>query len=178
MPGSENTLDTLVPNKMEKYVTDAATQSFPGAKSHPISSRGFTHSSGQAVVEFTLVFLLFLVIAWIPADFGLAFFTGQLAQNASREGARLAAATNPFNAADIQTQVSNRISRALLTNTSITVTAPECDPTLGMRVVTVGVSGDYNFFFYKLLRLLGLPAPNSLTISRTTTMRYEHAFTC
>ena len=31
-----------------------------------------THSSGQAVVEFTLVFLLFLIIAWIPADFGLA----------------------------------------------------------------------------------------------------------
>ena len=44
-----------------------------GAESHPVNSTGFTHSSGQAVVEFTLVFLLFLVIAWIPADFGLAF---------------------------------------------------------------------------------------------------------
>jgi Flp pilus assembly protein TadG len=135
-------------------------------------------SKGQAVVEFTLVFVLFLVISWIPADFGLAFFTGQLAQNASREGARLAAATNPFNAADIQTQVSKRISSALLTNTSINVTPPTCDPTLGMKVVSVGVSGDYNFYFYQLLRLLGLPAPNSLTISRTTTMRYEHAFSC
>ncbi len=51
-----------------------------------------TRSSGQAVVEFTLVFLLFLIIAWVPADFGLAFYTGQLAQNASREGARIAAA--------------------------------------------------------------------------------------
>src|ERR1051325_2281252 len=49
-------------------------------------------SGGQALVEFTLVFLLFLVVAWIPADFGLAFYTGQLAQNASREGARIAAA--------------------------------------------------------------------------------------
>jgi hypothetical protein len=47
---------------------------------------------GQAVVEFTLVFMLFLIIAFIPADFGLAFLTGQLAQNASREGARIAAA--------------------------------------------------------------------------------------
>jgi Flp pilus assembly protein TadG len=135
-------------------------------------------SKGQAVVEFTLVFVLLLVISWIPADFGLAFFTGQLAQSASREGARLAAATKPFNAMDIQTQVSNRISRALLTNTNISVTGPTCDPTLGMQVVSVGVSGDYNFHFYQLLRLLGLPAPNSLTINRTTTMRYEHAFTC
>ena len=50
-----------------------------------------TRSSGQAVVEFTLVFLLFLIIAWIPADFGLGFYTAQLAQNASREGARIAA---------------------------------------------------------------------------------------
>src|SRR5437879_1838731 len=47
---------------------------------------------GQAVVEFTLSFVLLLVIAWIPADFGLAFYTGQLASNASREGARIAAA--------------------------------------------------------------------------------------
>jgi len=135
-------------------------------------------SKGQAVVEFTLVFVLLLAIIWIPADFGLAFFTGQLAQNASREGARLAAATKPFNTADIQTQVSNRIRSALLTNTTVNVAAPACDPTLGMQVVSVGVSGDYNFYFYQLLGLLGLPAPNSLTISRSTTMRYEHAFTC
>src|SRR5438132_8205489 len=45
---------------------------------------------GQALVEFVLVFLLFLVVAWIPTDFGLAFYTGQLAMNASREGARIA----------------------------------------------------------------------------------------
>ena len=135
-------------------------------------------SKGQAVVEFTLVFVLLLAIIWIPADFGLAFFTGQLVQNASREGARLAAATKPFNIADIQTQVSNRIRSALLTNVSINVTGPTCDPTLGMQVVSVGISGDYNFYFYQLLRLLGLPAPNSVTITRTTSMRYEHVFTC
>lgn len=54
-------------------------------------------SKGQALVEFTLVFILFLVVAWIPADFGLAFYTGQLAQNASREGARIAAADRNLN---------------------------------------------------------------------------------
>ena len=45
-------------------------------------------SSGQAAVEFTLTFLLLLVVAWIPADFGLAFYSGQLAHNAAREGAQ------------------------------------------------------------------------------------------
>src|ERR687891_675850 len=78
-------------------------------------------SKGQAVVEFTLVFVLFLAIIWIPADFGLAFYSGQLAQNASREGARLAAATNPFNAGNIQTQVMNRMDSAILKNITANV---------------------------------------------------------
>ncbi len=46
------------------------------------------NNRGQAVVEFTLCVILMLVVAWIPADFGLMFYTGQLSQNAAREGAR------------------------------------------------------------------------------------------
>ena len=136
------------------------------------------NSRGQAVVEFTLIAVLFLAIIWIPADFGLAFYSGQLAQNASREGARLAAATNPFDAANIQTQVMNRISSAVLNNVTVAVVPPTCDPALNMQVVTVTVTGAYNFYFYPLLRLLGLPVPENVVITRSTTMRYEHAFTC
>ena len=136
------------------------------------------NSSGQAVVEFTLIAVLFLAIIWIPADFGLAFYSGQLAQNASREGARLAAATNPFDAANIQTQVMNRISSAVLNNVTAAVVPPTCDPALNMQVVTVTVTGEYNFYFYPLLRLLGLSVPDNVVITRSTTMRYEHGFTC
>jgi TadE-like protein len=135
-------------------------------------------ASGQALVEFTLLFVLFLAIIWIPADFGLAFYSGQLAQNASREGARLAAATNPFDGANIQSQVMNRMSGAILKNVTADVTPPTCDPALNMKVITVSVAGEYNFFFYRLLRLLGLSAPDNVVITRTTTMRYEYGFTC
>src|SRR5215471_16568330 len=90
MPKAENRLDALVENAMDRDVVETAP-SIPRIESHSVNSTGFTHSSGQAVVEFTLVFLLFLIIAWIPADFGLAFYTGQQAQNAAREGARIAA---------------------------------------------------------------------------------------
>jgi Flp pilus assembly protein TadG len=135
-------------------------------------------ASGQALVEFTLMFVLFLAIIWIPVDFGLAFYSGQLAQNASREGARLAAATNPFDVANIQTQVMNRMSSAVLKNISAGVTPPTCDPGLNMQVVTVSVAGEYNFYFYQLLRFLGLSAPDNVVITRTTTMRYEYGFTC
>src|SRR6266511_6417393 len=71
-------------------------------------------AKGQALVEFTLVFILLLVVAWIPADFGLAFYTGQLALNASREGARIASATIPFDTTDTTTQTCRRLSSALL----------------------------------------------------------------
>src|SRR5438132_11584924 len=97
-----------------------------------------TRSSGQAVVEFTLVFLLFLVIAWIPTDFGLGFYTGQLAQNASREGSRIAAADPNLVSGSCQLGVdcsaapagsalkatADRLSAALLPGATITVTYP------------------------------------------------------
>lgn len=156
--------------------------------------------SGQAVVEFTLVFLLFLIIAWIPADFGLAFYTGQQAQNASREGARIAAAdpnlgsgtppgttwtatcTMPSCSGNILSETAGRISSALLPSATINVTLdadsippalPKCD-----RNVNVTVSGNYNYFFYRLLGWLGITVPNTLNMVRSTSMRWEHQFGC
>ncbi|MPZ75828.1 MAG: hypothetical protein GEU77_04835 [Deltaproteobacteria bacterium] len=141
---------------------------------------------GQAVVEFTLIFVLFLVIAWIPADFGLAFFTGQLAQNASREGARIAAAdptlttaggfcTMPACPGNILSEAAGRLSSALLPGATISwaldagSTPPTCD-----RMVTVIISGSYNFFFYRLLGLMGFSVDDQIPIIRTTSMRWEH----
>ena len=159
-----------------------------------------TCSAGQAVVEFTLVFLLFLVIAWIPADFGLAFYTGQQAQNAAREGARIAASdpalgsgtlpgttwtatcTMPSCSGNILSETAARISSALLPGATINVTLdpdsippalPKCD-----RNVTVTVSGNYNYFFYRLLGWMGVTVPNTLNMVRSTSMRWEHQFGC
>ncbi len=140
---------------------------------------------GQALVEFTLVFILLLVVAWIPADFGLAFYTGQLAQNASREGARIAAADRTLTAGVYKCQMpctgisgalkaaADRMSSALLPGAWVTLalSAPSasCD-----QLVTVSISGPYNFTFYQLLRLFGFNVPNSVTITRQTSMRWEH----
>lgn len=147
--------------------------------------------AGQALVEFTLIFLVFLVVAWIPADFGLAFYTGQLAQNASREGARIAAADRnllsgttscvmPSCSGNIFTETAARISAALLPGATITLSL---DPDVGAancnRMVTVKVAGTYNFFFYRLLSWFGVSGNlNNTTITRTTTMRWEPQFGC
>jgi Flp pilus assembly protein TadG len=183
MPDAENTLHRLVENEIAK-------QSLHGVKSYPVNSTGFTHSSGQAVVEFTLVFLLFLVIAWIPADFGLAFYTGQLAQNASREAARIAAAdpnladgtcNMPCSSAPAGTALkaaADRMSRALLPGALISVTLEPANGTNCNRLVEVSVSGEYNHFFYQLLRMMGNTIPNTLNIVRSTSMRWEHQTSC
>ena len=154
------------------------------------------NSKGQAVVEFTLTFLLLLVIAWIPADFGLAFFTGQQVQNASREGARIAAAdttlvtqlggsTSIYCAAPCSSDPSvlqataARLSNVLIRTTSVTLTYPASGAGTCNQMLTVQVQGTYNYFFYQLLHLVGVGGDlNTVNITRTTTMRYEHQPPC
>lgn len=144
-------------------------------------------SKGQALVEFTLVFILLLIVAWIPADFGLAFYTAQLAGNAARDGARIAAA-DPNVAAQVGTctirvncnavpnsvldLTSKRVASALMPQTTITVSlegGTGCD-----RKVTVTVTGTYNYFFYRILRFIGGAAPANTLITRQNNMRWEH----
>ena len=89
--------------------------------SFALLSSASSKDNGQALVEFTFCFILLVVVAWIPADFGLAFYTGQLAWNAAREGARIGSASNPFNASDIATETCRRLPSALLNRSRETV---------------------------------------------------------
>ena len=155
---------------------------------HPLTN--FPLASGQALVEFTLTFLLLLIVAWIPADFGLAFYTGQLAHNAAREGARIAATDRtlisgttscvmPACTGNIFQETAGRLSSALLPAATITLNLEPDTGTNCNRMVTVTVSGTYNFFFYKLLRLFGISAiPNTTPIRRQTRMRWEAQAGC
>ncbi len=143
-------------------------------------------SNGQALVEFTLVFLLLLVIIWIPADFGLAFMTGQLASNAAREGARIGSASPTFTAATIEAETCKRLPSALLSDPGASGGLVSCSPYSNARVlaslvgsgcnqtVQVTVKGSYNYFFYQLLRFMGMSIGNSETITRQAEMRWEH----
>jgi hypothetical protein len=147
------------------------------------------NNKGQAVVEFTLCFILLVVIAWIPADFGLAFYTSQIVQNAVREGARIAAAdptlapTNTtcgpplsscFGSGNIFNETAVRLPSALAgATTRITVLYPDPASSTCNQLVSVSVQGEYPFFFYKILRFMGFNV-NIPTIQRSSTMRWEH----
>jgi Flp pilus assembly protein TadG len=156
-----------------------------------LTNRFRAKDKGQALVEFTLVFMLLLVIAWIPADFGLALYTGQLALHASREGARIGAADPNYTAqvgncslpacysltdGTVLKETAKRLSSALLPGATITVNAlagSTCNQTVRVQVV-----GNYNYFFYRILGFFGASVPANVTITRSTEMRWEHQNPC
>ena len=170
---------------MKTRSLDSSAFSLRCRRTDPLSFHG--NNRGQAVVEFTLVFLLLVIVAWIPADFGLAFFTGQLAQNAAREGARIGAADPgvasqvgnctvlvdcfSLNATTVLYRTALRVSTALMPDTALalSMTGAGCN-----QMVQMQVTGTYNFFFYRLLNLFGANVGRSTPITRTTAMRWEH----
>jgi Flp pilus assembly protein TadG len=145
-------------------------------------ARRLKNQSGQSIVEISLITPLLLIALYIPADFGVAFFIGNLTQTAAREGARIGSGlqkTGKFpdlvydskEADTVKTEVFSRMPSAL-TGKSVTVTF--YTGTACMEFLEVTASGNYNYFLYQLIRLFGGTAPNSVTISRTTQMHYKY----
>ena len=133
------------------------------------------HSRGQSMVEMTLLVPLVLVTLYIPADFGVAFFTAHLVQNATREAARIGASMNPFVAATVENEATKRLPAWMFVASSVAANLNGSSTSTCMRRVVVTVAGSYNLFLYQLLNLLipGSVVDTSLPITRNTAMRYD-----
>src|SRR5262245_17045121 len=59
----------------------------------------YRNKRGQALIEFAFILPFLLVIVGGIVDFGLAFFVGQVIENAAREGARAGAVVRPVGTA-------------------------------------------------------------------------------
>jgi Flp pilus assembly protein TadG len=142
--------------------------------------RSLFHCKGQSIIEITLITPLILVALYVPFDFGTAFFTSHITQNAVRDGARIASNTQPLDntaATNLATQVYNNLPQMLVSGSAspkrVTVTyyaggAADC-----AQNVEVRAEGTYNFFLYRLIGLMGFAPPSPIQITRTTRMRYE-----
>jgi Flp pilus assembly protein TadG len=129
---------------------------------------------GQSIVEITLITPIVLIALYIPADFGIAFFTAHLTQNAVREAARIGSSKDPFNTAASTGIKNDALSRmpARLTSKTVTVNYYADDPADCARFVEVVGQGNYDFFLYQIMRLLGATVPDTSQITRTVRMRY------
>lgn len=148
-------------------------------------SSWFGGSNGQSIVELSLITPMLLVVLYIPADFGVAFFMTNIMNTAARDGARIGSGigksagdgTNRnFTAADaakIKDSVVPKLP-SYITGRSVRVKFYE-DTAVGcLEVVEVTVSGNYSYFFYQILRLFGVSVTNPVALSRTTQMPYRY----
>ena len=137
---------------------------------------------GQSIIEITLLTPLLLIALYIPADFGIGFYMGNLVQNAAREGARIGSGLSKSgtvpnlvftktHADTVKEAVFDRLP-GVLENKLVTVRFYE--GTTCMNFIEVTAQGDYNFFLYKLMGLFGRTVPDFVTISRTTQIRHNY----
>ena len=129
---------------------------------------------GQSIVEISLITPILLVALYIPADFGIAFFTVHLTQNAVREAARMGSSKDPFDTAASTAIKNDALSKmpARLSSKSVTVKYYADGSADCARFVEVVGQGNYDYFFYQILRLFGATVPNTSQITRTVRMRH------
>jgi Flp pilus assembly protein TadG len=137
--------------------------------------RSLLNCKGQSIVEITLMTPLILVVLYVPFDFGMAIIAGHLTQNAVRDGARVASATNPMSdaqAGNVAQSAHNNLPPSLVSK-SVTVNYYADGAAQCAQNVEVTAQGGYNYFFYRLMKLFGISPPSQLTITRTTKMWYN-----
>jgi len=137
-----------------------------------IRSRRKNGEKGQALVEFTLLVPIFLLLLFAIIDFGMGFYSWITVTNAAREGARLGAVLAT------QQQIEDRVYQTTsLPNeaTQMTVTVTNAQGQPGESVI-VQVDYDYNLIT-PLAGIVSFVSGNvlgpTLTFSSTAEMRLE-----
>ena len=135
----------------------------------------YRRSKGQSIVELTLLTPLMLAALYVPADFGIAFYTAHLVQNATREAARIGSAMNPFDQTIVQNEATNRLPTGRFVASSVTANLNGNSTSTCMRRVLVTVSGTYSSFLYQLINLVvpGANVGTTISITRSTAMRFD-----
>ena len=125
------------------------------------------HPAGVALIEFAFVLPILLVLAMGMLDFGRAFHTKSLLDQAAREGARIAVVTSP----DLDL-VEDRVGAVLASGgvapTSVTVVGPDA-----AHMVTVTVNATFSFVTPGVFALVGGNYGNTIPMSGQTVMRFE-----
>lgn len=131
----------------------------------PGARRG--REAGAALIEAAFVLPLLLVLAMGMLDFGRAFHTKSLLDQAAREGARIAVVTAP-DAGLVTDRATAVLSAGGVTPTSVTVTGPGPD-----RMVTVTVNTTFSFITPGVFALFGGSFGSTIPMSGQCVMRFE-----
>jgi Flp pilus assembly protein TadG len=122
----------------------------------------FKSQKGQSLVEFALVLPVFVVILFAIMEFGRLWEVSNILTSAAREGARVAAVSEP-DVEKAKTAAQTVLSAGHITNATITVSGPNSTSDVSVTIALV----------YKPLTGSIIPGFGSFSLSRSTTMRWE-----
>lgn len=131
---------------------------------NPVSNR----ERGTALIEFTLILPLLLLLTVAAVDFGRAFFVKSVVEQAAREGVRLRAVTSAADSALVTQRVLEVANSSGVGVSSLLIEGP-----LPSKQVHVVVTGDFNWIFPGVFNLFGANFTNPMPLKGEAWMRNE-----
>jgi Flp pilus assembly protein TadG len=137
------------------------------------------NDSGAELIEFAIVFPIFMVVVAAILDFGFLFQRYEVITNAAREGARMGSLPG-YADTDIRGRVRNYLTAA-----GLMATVPDSDIPItrgtetlpsGLVIATVKVGVNYPSAFVLMAPfapLIGGSAPGAITLKAASVMRLE-----
>jgi len=122
---------------------------------------------GTALIEFTLILPLLLLLTVAAVDFGRAFFVRSVVEQAAREGVRLRAVTTAADSGLVRSRVIQVASSSGVTVSQLLIEA------LPSKQVHVKVTGDFNWIFPGMFNLFGANFTNPMPLIGDAWMRNE-----
>jgi len=145
-----------------------ADKDYVMARSQFLKSGGRKAQRGTALIEFTLVLPLLLVMTVAAVDFGRAFFVKNVVSQAAREGVRLRAVSSSADSALVRTRVLDVCNAANVTVSQLDITGPDA-----ARQVSVKVTAEFNWIFPGVFNLFGANFTNPMSLTGEAVMRNE-----
>jgi Flp pilus assembly protein TadG len=122
---------------------------------------------GTALIEFTLILPLLLLLTVAAVDFGRAFFVRSVLEQAAREGVRMRAVTSEADSATVRGRVQQVANASGVTVSGLLIEA------LPSKQVHVVVTGNFNWIFPGIFNLFGANFTNPMPLTGEAWMRNE-----
>jgi len=132
------------------------------------NDKGRKAQRGTALIEFTLVLPMLLVMTVAAVDFGRAFFVKNVVSQAAREGVRLRAVSSSADSALVRDRVLQVANAANVTISQLAINGPDVS-----RQVTVTVTAEFNWIFPGVFNLFGANFTNPMSLTGEAVMRNE-----
>lgn len=126
---------------------------------------------GTALIEFTLVLPLLLVLTVAAVDFGRAFFVKNMLHQAAREGVRMMAVAAPPDSVEAR-------ARLVAGASGIPLTVVDQTNDCASNVVSINVAADFNWSFPGVFNLFGANFVNPTVLAAEATMYFDNNSSC